>query len=137
MKSYSTYLSIRDLKYSLPVVIFCLLLSSSINGFGQVVTHTFTSVGANTWTVPSGVTSVTLHGIGGGGGGGTAKKYAAAGGGGGGAYDENTITVTPGQTLYITVGSGGNSASAGTASKVGSSSGGDNYLNANGGSAGG
>lgn len=121
---------IKSLLLTVAVVIFsCLAMSA----WGQTETQPFTS--SQTWTVPAGVTQITIHGIGGGGGGGNAH-YGAAGGGGGGAYDENTISVTPGQVLYITVGASVGAATNGNASKVGSTSGGNDYLNANGGSAG-
>jgi hypothetical protein len=56
------------------------------------------------FTVPSGVTSlrVKLWGAGGGGG-----YYNAAGFGGGGAYSELTLGVTPGQVYTLVVGQGG------------------------------
>ncbi|MDN5275385.1 MAG: hypothetical protein JWN33_34 [Candidatus Saccharibacteria bacterium] len=68
--------------------------------------QTFTSQGANAYTVPAGVTSLTFKawGAGGGGGGGAATT---GGGGGGGGYVQSTITVTPGETLTIYVGGGG------------------------------
>jgi hypothetical protein len=65
----------------------------------------FSTSGAGSWTIPVGVTSITTEGIGGGNRGDLAN---GAGGGGGGAYAKSTITVTPGQTLYYTVGSAGN-----------------------------
>ena len=66
-------------------------------------------VGAGAWTVPSGVTSLTLEAVGGGGLGYKAGS-SAYGGGGGGAYSKtNTITVTPGQTVYFSVGTSADS----------------------------
>lgn len=68
----------------------------------------FTSVGTTTWTVPVGVTSITAVCIGGGGGaGGSSASFPSAGGGGGGLSFGSTISVTPGDVLYIRVGSGG------------------------------
>ncbi len=52
------------------------------------------------WTVPTGVTSVTVKLWGAGGGG-------SDGSGGSGAFLKGTLTVTPGNTLYIIVGGGG------------------------------
>ena len=70
-----------------------------------------TTVGTTTWTVPVGVTSVTAVCIGGGGGGGgfspSSSGGGGAGGGGGGAVAYGSFSVTPGDTLYIRVGSGG------------------------------
>ncbi len=71
----------------------------------------FTSPGMTTWTVPAGVTSITIETWGGGGGGGGAKTnastVAAAAGGGGGGYARTTISVQPGETYNIEVGGGG------------------------------
>ena len=64
-------------------------------------------------TVPAGVTSVTVKAWGGGGGGGAAGVVNVApftsygGGGGGGSFCGGTFTVTPGETVSISVGSGG------------------------------
>ncbi|NDW13171.1 hypothetical protein D0T50_09720 [Bacteroides sp. 214] len=77
---------------------------------------------SSTFTVPQGVTSVTLEAWGGGGGGGySSDNGRACGGGGGGAYSRNVITVTPGQILTITVGAGGSGDS-------GTHNGGDSYV---------
>ena len=71
----------------------------------------FTS--STTWTVPTGVKSIKIHCTGGGASGGTSDKSSNAsvksGGGGGGGYCsyKTNVTVTPGETLTITVGSGG------------------------------
>ncbi len=74
----------------------------------------YTSSGSYTYTVPTGVTNVSVVCIGGGGGGGLGNS-GQAGGGGALAY-RNNITVVPGQTASITVGSGGSlSGTAGTA----------------------
>jgi hypothetical protein len=87
----------------------------NILGKAQKVFDTF---GNYTFVVPAGVTSISAVTIGGGGGGGSgAFTYSnqfndvmcsAGGGGGGGALAyRNNIAVTPGQTIYITVGAGG------------------------------
>jgi hypothetical protein len=65
-----------------------------------------TTVGTRTWTVPVGVTSVTAVCVGGGGGGGGVYG-GGSGGGGGGGVSYGSFSVTPGDTLYIRVGSGG------------------------------
>jgi hypothetical protein len=61
---------------------------------------------AATWTVPSGVTTISAVCIGGGGGGGATSQGGtyAGGGGGGGLSWANNIAVTPGETLYIQAG---------------------------------
>lgn len=95
-------------------------------------------------TIPDGVSSVfvTLVGGGGGGGGGVdgsrgtgtyhEPTYGRAGGGGGSGYQsvDNVLAVTPGETLYCEVGSGGNGgASASTGSTAGNGvAGGTTYI---------
>lgn len=60
----------------------------------------FTTPGTYNWTVPAGVTSVSAVAVGGGASGGSA-------GGDGGCLRWGTFNVTPGQSITITVGSGG------------------------------
>ncbi len=63
----------------------------------------YTSSG--TFTVPQGVTSITVECWGGGGAGGGARgKNSAGGGGAGGAYAMKTLNVSPGQQYTVTVG---------------------------------
>lgn len=64
----------------------------------------FITAGATTFTVPAGVTSISVVAIGGGGGG---YNSAGTGGAGGSLAYRNNYTVTPGSTLNITVGAGG------------------------------
>lgn len=73
---------------------------------GQVA---FTTPGTHSWTVPAGVTSVCVVCIGGGGAGGLiyGSNVPGAGGGGGGLSYLNDLSVSPGQTLTISVGYGG------------------------------
>lgn len=62
-----------------------------------------------TFTVPDGVDSVSMIAIGGGGGGGNGTTVQGGGGGGGGALAyANNVSVTPGESLSIQVGDGGN-----------------------------
>jgi hypothetical protein len=70
----------------------------------------FDTPGTYTWTVPSGVTSITAGAIGGGGAG---AQNSLGGSGGGGAFLDyvNALTVTPGQQLTVTVGAGGTTGS--------------------------
>ncbi|MEK7499832.1 MAG: glycine-rich domain-containing protein, partial [Patescibacteria group bacterium] len=84
--------------------VVCTLIASLYGVPGAHATvETFVTPGLDTWTVPSGVTSVTVQVWGGGaGGGGT-----LGGGGGGGAYSTSTVAVTPAEDIDITVGSGG------------------------------
>jgi hypothetical protein len=74
-------------------------------------TVSFTTPGTTNWTVPSGITEVTIECWGGGGGGGGARNLsgdACAGGGGGGAYAKSIVSVNPGDNLSVLVGAGGN-----------------------------
>lgn len=64
--------------------------------------------GAGNWTVPCGVTSVTISVYGGGGGGGGSNSSGLGGGGGGaGGYAQAVYAVVPGQIIPYTVGAGG------------------------------
>ncbi|MGV3630664.1 MAG: GEVED domain-containing protein [Bacteroidota bacterium] len=79
------------------------------------------SVGTTSYTVPCGVTSITVNVWGGGGGGGkgSANGLGAGRGGGGGAaggFCSRTYAVTPGQVISCVVGAGGASATNGSAS---------------------
>lgn len=76
----------------------------------------YTSAGTNTFTVPAGCTSISAVCIGGGGGGAGSDgqpRNQGNTGGGGGALAYGTIPVTPGETLTVTVGSGGNAGANG------------------------
>ncbi|MDB9960841.1 fibronectin type III domain-containing protein [Oceanihabitans sp.] len=87
--------------------LFLLLSLFSLNGFGQT-TETFNAPGAATFTVPAGVTSITVDAWGAGGaGGGSSTGGLGGSGGGGGAYALNTYAVTPGQVINYTIGAGG------------------------------
>jgi hypothetical protein len=87
--------------------------SSSAVSVGQ---SAYTTAGTFTFTVPAGVTSISAVVIGGGGGGAGADnaqiRNETNGGGGGGGLAYGTISVTPGETLNITVGTGGNGGAA-------------------------
>lgn len=70
----------------------------------------FTSSG--TFTVPAGVTSITVECWGGGGaGGGNNSTADGGGGGGGGAYSRRTLSVIPGTSYSYVIGAGGTGAS--------------------------
>jgi hypothetical protein len=84
--------------------LFCLGLGISI--YSQEVSIDFTSSG--TWTVPAGVTQITVEAWGaGGGGGGSNSNNSGGSGGGGGGYSMKTFTVTQNQSISFTVGTGG------------------------------
>lgn len=78
----------------------------SLLGFSQSP-QTFNSTG--TFTVPAGVTQVTVEAWGAGGRGGSRSgSPGASGGGGGGAYSKKIITVVAGSTYSVEVGAGSN-----------------------------
>lgn len=79
------------------------------------------------WECPDNVTEVTVRCWGGGGGGGATDDYSgsAAGGGGGGAFSSKVVSVTPGTTYTITVGSGG---AAGVEGNINGQAGGDSWF---------
>jgi len=86
------------------------VLDTSTTTAGQEL---FTTTGVNTWTVPAGITSVSVVCVGGGGGGqcgrGTSggSEVGGSGGAGGGLGYRNNISVTPGSTITVYVGAGG------------------------------
>jgi hypothetical protein len=78
----------------------------SFTTLNNVTTTTYTYTGSHQyWTVPSGVSQITVK-VWGAGGGGRTGSYSTYTGGSGG-YTEATLNVTPGQQLCITVGQGG------------------------------
>ena len=99
---------------------FLFLLSA-----GQVISQSQTFPANGTFTVPTGVTSVQVECWGGGGaGGGCINNNNKGGGGGAGGTYTNTsnVSVTPGATITVTVGPGGNGVSAGNGNAGGTSS---------------
>lgn len=105
---------------------FCLIILPLIllytKSYSQQITQTFTVAGTSTFTVPTGVISITVECWGGGGGGvhsgsGTGRR----GGGGGGAYASSTVSVTTGQNIPIVVGAGGVPGASGANSSFGTS----------------
>lgn len=73
----------------------------------------FISTGSTTWTVPQGVTSISVVAIGGGQSGASTTSTTNGGPGGNGGWlaYRNNISVTPGTVLDLNVGGGGNNAS--------------------------
>lgn len=68
---------------------------------------------STTWTIPAGVTKLKMTVVGGGGhGGGGNKSFYYGGGGGGGAAIKYLTGITPGNTLAVTIGSGGGGTSS-------------------------
>ena len=84
------------------------LQTSFIDGaLGNNLVTAFTTVGANTWTAPTGVTEIEVLVVGGGGTGGGADRPASGGGGAGGILHATSYPVTAGTTYNMTVGVGG------------------------------
>ncbi len=92
------------------ILLFSLLLLAQVS-IGQAISQSFTSSG--TYTIPAGVTSITVEVWGGGGKGGTRTSSGACAGGGGGAYARSVITVVPGTSYSYTVGAGATTTAAG------------------------
>lgn len=90
-------------------LMYLFLLAPSLI-FAQVGTQIFTTSG--TFIVPQGITTLTVIAIGAGGSGGGN----GSGGGGGGGCSRGTITVTPGSSIPVTIGSPGVSPAVGTTS---------------------
>ena len=100
--------------------------------FAQSTTMTKSFTSSESWIIPDNVTEITIECVGGGGAGGyvhgSGFYFEASAGGGGGAYaKQENVTVTPGQTIYITVGAGGH-AWATSGNQV---DGGDTYVTIN------
>jgi len=84
-----------------------LMLALTFSVKAQTSSLIFATAGANPFTVPAGVTSITVECWGGGGSSGNNTDGRARGGGGGGAYTRGTINVTAGSILNVVVGAGG------------------------------
>ena len=99
---------------------------------------TFETPGNGTWTVPAGVSSITINAWGAGGAGGSAYCGTATtntqlrgGGGAGGSFTSTTTSVTSGQIINYTVGAGGVGASSGFAHQSIGQSGGATFAELN------
>ena len=99
-------------------------ISLSVNA-GSLV-RTYTTGTSATETVPTGASTCVVEVFGGGGGGGCSGSSFGAGGGGSGGYSRTSLSVTSGNTMIYTVGTGGagkavpGTGSVGTASSVSS-----------------
>jgi len=104
MKTTSKYIS----------VMLLLFVTANRISFSQtIVTQTYNTSG--TFTVPNGVSSISVECWGAGGGGGTRTSNGVGGGGGGGAYASNMLSVTPGN-YPVVVGVGGATGATGGSS---------------------
>jgi len=97
-------------KFYYIVLILSLFIVIGNKTFSQTGSQTFTTSG--TFTVPSGVTSLTIELVSAGGSGGGN----GGGGGGGGGYATGVYTVVPLSDYTVTVGTAGGGASGGTTS---------------------
>jgi hypothetical protein len=86
----------------------------------------YTTPGTYDWTAPEEVTSVSVVCVGGGGGGHMYGNYSGGGGGGGLGY-KNNISVTPGESYTVVVGTGGSRATSYSTSTT-ATDGGDSYF---------
>lgn len=73
---------------------------------------TFTTPGSYTFVVPPGVEQVSAVVVGGGGQAGRSGSNVGAGGGGGGGLSYGTFSVTPGESITVQVGAGGDGGSS-------------------------
>lgn len=100
--------SIINFKKTFQNIVFLIVPFLFNNIVYSQTTDQITTPGSGTWTVPTGVTSITIQAWGGGGAGGASTVDKDGGsGGGGGAYSSKTIAVTPGDVISYTIGAGG------------------------------
>ena len=105
-------LNIVSNEFLVKCFLICMVVLQAIAANSQ--TQTFNASG--TFTVPVGVSSITVQVWGGGAGGGTTNNR-GNGGGGGGAFAQSTIAVSALQSFPIVVGSGGAANNAGGISR--------------------
>ena len=122
-KNILNSLTAKSFKWLGLLGLFILMAGFATNLSAQT-TQTFSYTGSSqTFTVPTGVTSITIYGWGAGGGSGgavAANNDNASGGGGGGATAKSIFTVSSGQMYTINVGAGGTAgANTGTAGGTG------------------
>jgi hypothetical protein len=95
---------------------------------GGVVTTIYDTAGSSTFSVPAGISAVSVKAWGGGGGGGGASADRTGGDGGGGGYAASTISVTPSESLTVRIGGGGGGGNGiGTGTNSGNGGGGGGY----------
>lgn len=96
------------------IYILFLMAITSLS-FAQTSVTTYSWPGTYTYTIPTGVTTLSMEVFGAGGRGGNN----GTGGGGGGGYSFGVFTVVPGSTLAVKIGTPGVSPTAGTSSVTG------------------
>jgi hypothetical protein len=83
-------------------------MNRAVSDSPAIIITTITTPGSGTFTVPDGVTELTISVYGAGGGsGGSNNTAAGGGGGGGGGYSTDTYVVSPAQEITYIVGTGG------------------------------
>ncbi len=88
-------------------LLFAIMLMAAFSLNAQTVL-TYSNPGTYSFTVPGGITEITVECWGAGGGGGrSTSDNTGRGGGGGGAYATKTFVVIPGEMYSLTVGAGG------------------------------
>jgi hypothetical protein len=111
---------------TLPAATGTIALTSNIAGGPRA--QYFTTTGANTFTIPAGITSIKVTMVSGGGGGAGYNTGTCSNGGNGGLGNSGVqwfVGLTPGNTLSVTVGAGGvkgNSGNPPTAATTGGTS---------------
>jgi hypothetical protein len=114
---------------------FALLQATANPALAQTVNFAYTGA-AQSFTVPAGVTSITVVATGAGGGGGGLDSNGNGGNGGAGATVSGTYAVTPGTVLYVYVGGGGGLGGSGVTCNGGGTGGTNSQTGGTGGAAG-
>lgn len=109
--------------YRVPLLTFLLSVTFALAQQQQQQQQVSLPSNLTSWTVPCGVTAITVQAWGGGGGGGyrNVTNSSGAPGGGGSAYAKMTIDVTATPTITYSIGKGGVGTTDGTANSNGSS----------------
>ena len=115
-------ISSSPLQIVLASILFLFVLATPLHLHSQN-TDVLTTNG--TWTVPNCVTTISVQVWGAGGGGGGEGLNGGSSGGGGGGYSASAITVTPGTTYSVTIGTGG---AAGSGLNSNGSTGGNSWF---------
>ena len=107
-QAFNTFLS-KQKKHSLSLFVFIFTLLGFSNAFGQSPFIDNNVAAPNSFTVPAGVTSITIELWGGGGaGGGSSTNDLGGSGGGSGGYTTRTYTgLLGGEVINYTLGAGG------------------------------
>jgi hypothetical protein len=94
----------------------------------NIVRQVVATTGSSSYSVPVGVTTITVKAWGAGGGGGAGGSASIGGTGGGGGFAQANLTVTPGESLNVYVGNPGTSNTVVSTSGGGGGGGGASYV---------